>query len=170
MAIKTSGDIQKQIEVILSKRSTKLVKQYAKAMYDNLQTDAQTWQRTIRDFLSSPVIGTFGQADYEPNMTLWPKRNKGRLYKDILEPKITQKYHTKSTNLRRNQIMFTISNFYGPRVKTVGRDLDTMTYNNPNFPKYGRKKSFAGWLHRSSLEWELLMIKRRHAKINIGRY
>lgn len=170
MAVKIFGDIQKQVEVILSKRSTKLVKQYSEAIHDRLQDDTKAWQKTIRDFLSSPVIGTYRKSDYVPNTTLWPKRNKGRLVKDILEPRIQRSYRTTANNLRRNQVKFTISNFYGERVKTIGSELDQMTYDDPNFPKYGRKKSFAGWLHRSSLEWEYLMIQRRHAKISIGRY
>jgi len=170
MAIKSRGSIEDQVRVILTKQSNKIVDNYSKALAHRLADDVEDWQDEVRSMLSSPVIGTFGEEDYTPNKTEWPKKNEGNLYNSILLPTITRSYRrNKSNKFRLNQVQFTIKNFYGKVAKTRGVVLDNMMNTNKKYDDYGTAKPFSGWLNRSQLIWENLMLQRRKAKLVIGR-
>jgi len=170
MAIHRSGSIEKEFDVILNKRKALYMKQYAEALGDRLQEDAEEWQRDVRELLSEPVQGTYGTSSYVPNKSLYPRKNKGRLVNAILVPKITKRYSSKSFKLRRNQVRYTLTNFYGERVRTIGVRLDAMRQMNPNAPGFGRKKTFSGWMKRVKSVWTLIMFRRDKQKLTIGGY
>jgi hypothetical protein len=152
------------VEGIVSKRSEFIIKEYQETMQDSLEAGAKEWQNDIRKALSKPVIGVYGTSSYVPNTSLFPRMLEGRLVAAIKKPNIKASYTASPQKLRKNQIRFIMSNFYGGRVQTIGNLLDKMT------DREGRAKPFAGWIQRANHIWFNIMTERLSNKATNAMY
>jgi len=150
------NNVTGSIDTLISKRSQAIVDEYAEQYQEDLNDAMKEWQQTVRDKLSEPVQRSGGF--YIRNTSLWPRMQQRRLVRAIEQPSVRKSIRQGLTSDRKNQIRFTISNFYGPRVESIGVYLDQMKE-----PGTGRLKPFAGWLTRANDIWrDLIKLRLRN--------